>query len=199
MHIVAGLFAGCGQTPGRKCAESGFPAWGAPNARDPAASRVLLTLETNHPSEWSLGRHRMVAIAASGPRPGGGWRSRLLPRGGARNWNRTATGAASRRGCWSNRRAGRPVPARACAARRGPPPLGAGAQVVEPACKPDSVPPDGSGGGGHPSGTDVAVRLVRPTRRLPGPKPRRDGPPLPPAWPCSGRGLPGRAGRPARR
>ena len=56
----------------------------------------------------------------------------------------------------------------------------------ESACKRDSVVARATGG--HPS--------VRPTRRLlPG---GADGPPVPPARPCSGRGLPSRPGHPGR-
>src|SRR5436309_9768473 len=57
--------------------------------------------------------------------------------------------------------------------------------MEEPACKPDSVPGAEAPGGGHLSGSRVAATLLRPTRG------RRTGRP-PPAWPCSGWGLPGR-------
>jgi len=57
--------------------------------------------------------------------------------------------------------------------------------VEEPACKPDSVPRARARGGDHLSGGRVATTLVRPTRGHRTSRP-------PPAWPCSGWGLPSR-------
>ena len=75
-----------------------------------------------------------------------------------------------------------PGPRRSCGLRAEP------LWADEPADTPGSVPARGCprAGGGHPSTTYVAARLQRPSPRTL------------PVWPCSGWGLPSRAGHPAR-